>query len=293
MKHTENETELAQALIGNLSELLLSRSGLSRPSEEFLELKGYSELHQTISELRQATMALASGNLNYQITTRGYLTGAIKALQASLRHLTWQTKMIASGDFSQKVDFMGEFSEAFNSMAKQLEESIKKLEISAQIDSLTGINNRGHFMALLADELERCKRYQRQFSLLMLDIDHFKAVNDSRGHAAGDAALKTIKDIFQASGLRQCDFYGRIGGEEFALVLPETGTGGALAVAEKLREQVAATPIDHENIQFFMTVSIGAATTQPDDTRKSLMKRADDALYQAKSTGRNRVCYLP
>ena len=287
---SEKDLELLELAIKTLQDSLSSRTVPQNLPHELIQLDGYPQLHEMLVDIRSAIMAIATGNLSYKISTKGYLSGAIKTLQASLHHLTWQTKMIASGDFSQQVDFMGEFSEAFNSMTKQLEESTQKLETMARIDSLTGLNNRGYFMELLATELGRAKRYGRAFSLLMFDIDHFKSVNDTRGHAAGDEVLRSLKSIFQKPGLRNCDFYGRIGGEEFSLVLPETVGQETILVAERIRHEIETTAITYEKNQFFITASIGLSEYRKNDTLESIIKRADEAMYRAKSSGRNKVC---
>ncbi|SEA71638.1 diguanylate cyclase (GGDEF) domain-containing protein [Desulfuromusa kysingii] len=292
MKQT-SEKELLELAIKNLQYSLTSRTVPQDLPNELTQLEGYVELQETLLDIRRAIMAIATGNLSYKITTKGYLAGAIKTLQASLSHLTWQTKMMASGDFSQRVDFMGEFSEAFNSMAKQLEESTKKLERMARIDSLTGLNNRRYFMELLTIELDRAQRYNRNFSLIVLDLDDFKLVNDNQGHAAGDEVLRSIKQIFANSGLRNYDFYGRIGGEEFSLVLPETVGREAILVAERIRQEFENTNISYEGRHLYVTASIGIGEYRTGDTAESLIKRADEAMYKAKASGRNKVFRTP
>ena len=185
---------------------------------------------------------------------------------------------------------MGDFSESFNSMVAQLSEAMQKMELIARVDPLTGINNRGHFMDLLRTELERSKRHSRVFCLLMFDLDHFKQVNDTRGHAAGDEALRSLSRVFNTAGLRNTDFYGRIGGEEFSLGLPETDIDGAVTLAERLRETLEMTAIVNDGEEFFVTASIGVSQYTSGDTIESLLERADQAMYRAKKTGRNRVC---
>jgi diguanylate cyclase (GGDEF)-like protein len=177
-----------------------------------------------------------------------------------------------------------------DSYQSQLREFNLRLELMAHTDPLTSCNNRGYFMELLGIELERSKRYGRVFSFLMLDIDHFKVVNDSRGHAAGDEALRTLTDVFRGAGLRKSDFFGRIGGEEFALVLPETDLSGAVEVAERVRGNLEKTVVTYNGAPFFITASIGVSEYRSKDTQETLLQRADKAMYVAKETGRNRVC---
>ena len=293
-------SELLETAIQSLQELLTARSVPAEPLNALASVNGLATLYKTLLEVRNAIMAIASGDLIYPIHMKGYVPGAIKGMQASLRHLTWQTKAIASGDYSQRTDFMGEFSEAFNAMVQQLDETMRNLRLSeqdlrkmARTDPLTGANNRGYFMELLDAEIERCQRYGHTFSVLMLDLDYFKSVNDTRGHAAGDEALRALILVFQSSGLRQNDFWGRIGGEEFAVTLPETALHAAAEAAERLRANLAETPVSYENENFFITASIGVSQYRTGDVRETLLHRADQAMYQAKQTGRNRVCLAP
>ncbi|MDD2897943.1 MAG: ATP-binding protein [Desulfuromonadaceae bacterium] len=124
----ENSAALLKAAITSLTDLITSRSVAANPPEELVEVEGFIPLYALIKEFRTVMMAVSSGNLGYQVTGKGYLPGTLKALQAALHHLTWQTSMIASGDFSQRVNFMGAFSESFNSMVLQLDESMQKLK---------------------------------------------------------------------------------------------------------------------------------------------------------------------
>lgn len=415
-----------------------------------------ASLYTELLELRRFIMAIAGGDLSTNTTLKGYTAGILKTLQANLKHMTWQTQMIAAGDFSQRLDFMGDFSKAFNSMASQLEESLRiiqeskeelkrtnaglqleimrrelaqavlaereahyrsltetmkdvvwtldtetlrftyvspsverlrgftpeeimaqplsaaltpreaetltqmilanrenflsgtideslyftseveqthkdgssvwteaivryarndktgaieihgvtrdisdrrelrlELERQATIDSLTGVANRRHFLSLAQREVKRCGRHGCDISLLMLDIDHFKKVNDTFGHATGDLALQAVAKTC-ASELRNADLIGRIGGEEFAILLVETDIEKACAVAERLRSLVQAIHLltqDGQSVR--LTTSIGAAELREGEhDLPELMAQADQALYKAKNSGRNRVeCY--
>jgi phosphoserine phosphatase RsbU/P len=121
---------LLQTIIKKLQDLLTARTVPTEPPEELRGVEGFDQLYSTLLEVRTVVMAFASGDLGRQITRKGYLPGSLKALQAALQHLAWQTKMIASGDFSQRVDFMGEFSDSFNRMVQQLDESMQKLTVA-------------------------------------------------------------------------------------------------------------------------------------------------------------------
>ncbi|MCG2578062.1 diguanylate cyclase [Dechloromonas sp. XY25] len=164
------------------------------------------------------------------------------------------------------------------------------LEHEAQTDPLTQVANRSHFLSMAEAEFARCRRYHQALSLWVLDIDHFKQVNDAYGHHAGDVALQSLVEISRHA-LRDWDIVGRIGGEEFAVVLPETESSQALQVAERLRQAVATTEVDvGKDEPVHLTVSIGIATAQADDDDlKTLLARADSALYEAKTTGRDKV----
>jgi len=159
----------------------------------------------------------------------------------------------------------------------------------ALTDPLTGVFNRRAFLERAEGELARTRRTGRPLSALMCDIDHFKRINDTHGHAAGDEALKRFAACCRAH-LRVSDVLGRLGGEEFAILLPETGAGEAVLVAERLREAVAGLEVESEEARFGLTVSIGAtAFLCGADTVDRALARADEALYRAKTGGRNRV----
>lgn len=167
-----------------------------------------------------------------------------------------------------------------------------ELKRQARTDYLTGVNNRRHFMVLAQRELDRSMRYHTPLSLLMMDIDHFKLVNDNYGHEVGDAVLIKLAEVCQQT-LRGIDSMGRIGGEEFAILLPETDIEQALEVAERVRMALAHTRLDQPNSRdpLRFTVSLGIATLAPNiATIDVLLSLADHALYQAKNTGRNKVC---
>ena len=443
------ESEKSCAL---LRKILTTKVPPAVPSE-LLDDSDFARLHAELLELRRIVMAIASGDLSIDISLKGYTAGALKTLQANLKHLTWQTKMIATGDFSQRLDFMGEFSKAFNTMTAQMEESLRtnqenkeelrqinaglqleierrelaqaalaereahyrnltetmkdvvwildastlrftyvspsvqrlrgftpeeivsqpldaaltpeeakrlkqiiqanlddylagkidentyltseieqvhkdgssvwteaivryvrndrtgameihgvtrdiserrnlrlELERQATTDSLTGVANRRHFLNCALKEIKRCERHDCTLSLLMLDIDHFKAVNDTYGHAMGDTTLKAFAQTCLEE-LRTSDLFGRIGGEEFALLLVETDVETACKVAERIRVRVEKIKLfAKDGRPMHITTSIGVAELRlRAETVSDLMIRADQALYNAKNLGRNRV----
>jgi diguanylate cyclase (GGDEF)-like protein len=167
-----------------------------------------------------------------------------------------------------------------------------ELQRQARVDYLTDVCNRRYFMEQAEQEFSRTARYGNNLSLLMIDIDSFKQINDSYGHKAGDTVLKKLVEI-SLRILREVDTIGRIGGEKFAILLRETQQGGAMEVAERLRESFADEQINLEGQKepIHFTVSMGLATlNMADKSIDSLLSCADKALYGAKRTGRNKVC---
>ena len=168
----------------------------------------------------------------------------------------------------------------------RMEEELKKL---AAIDPLTGADNRRSFLQRLHDEISRSRRYETPLSLIMLDIDHFKNINDSFGHIAGDDALKGLAATCREA-LRSTDILGRLGGEEFAVVLPHTGADAAFDTADRLRVRLGQSIFNTESGPVNFTVSAGVTELRPDEESiEKLIMRADQALYRAKNNGRNRV----
>ena len=165
-----------------------------------------------------------------------------------------------------------------------------ELERQAHIDYLTGINNRRYFMMLANNELKRDKRHHHDLSLLMFDVDHFKAINDQYGHQVGDLVLQKLV-IECRDNLRTEDIFGRIGGEEFAVLLPETEIEAAIEIAERLRMITANTFLVLENGKsLHVTISVGVTSCSCIDDIDLLLSQADKALYNAKNSGRNKVC---
>lgn len=171
----------------------------------------------------------------------------------------------------------------------QLQQSLLELEKLAVTDALTNIPNRRYLITFAEKEISRARRHDHLFSLFMMDLDHFKHINDNYGHAIGDEVLKMIAQTTTQS-LRKEDCFGRLGGEEFLGLLPYTSHSLALQVAERIRQNIASLsfPLCHKSLK--VTVSIGVATYQNDkDDLDSLLKRADEALFEAKDRGRNQV----
>ncbi|MCS6908944.1 MAG: diguanylate cyclase [Anaerolineales bacterium] len=171
-----------------------------------------------------------------------------------------------------------------------LKELVRKLEVLATTDSLTQLYNRRYFRELALLEFSRAERYGEELSLMIFDLDHFKLVNDRYGHGAGDAALVQVAQLCRRL-TRQSDILARVGGEEFAALLPETSLQAAIQVAERLRVAFEQNPIEYEGKRFFVTASFGVShRCLPErGDLEQLFSAADRALFQAKEAGRNRV----
>ena len=171
---------------------------------------------------------------------------------------------------------------------EQLQKALSDLEQLVITDALTGIPNRRHLFECAAKQLQQAKLHQRPLSLLMLDVDHFKKINDNYGHAVGDEVLKLVANNLEKS-LRQEDCLSRFGGEEFVAILPNTDIEEAIVIGERVRLNLAELSILAQNHRFNITISLGISALKPDDKNiDDLLKRADDALLEAKRSGRNR-----
>lgn len=168
-------------------------------------------------------------------------------------------------------------------------ELIHELEQQLETDSLTGLKNRDYFIKTARTELERVARYRQPLALLMVDIDHFKQINDTHGHLAGDEVLKSVTLVL-SDMVRANDCLARLGGEEFAVLMPQTGLEQAYTAAERLRAAIAQVRCNLQGAEVRPTVSVGiAVTAEGGETLSSLMRRSDLAMYEAKAQGRNCV----
>lgn len=176
--------------------------------------------------------------------------------------------------------------------SNDLKQANARIEELAQLDELTGAYNRRHIMRCLADEIARVQRRQANCCIVLIDLDHFKRINDRFGHPVGDAVLRGFaKSVF--ANIRLIDKLGRYGGEEFLLVLPDTSLDQALQITDRLRSSIAERDWRAIAPDVTLTISAGASSIAADDTLEDLLARADRALYLAKHAGRNRVLALP
>lgn len=174
-------------------------------------------------------------------------------------------------------------------LEQKVSERTSELERLSRIDPLTGLNNRRQLMHLLAEEWGRWTRFRGDFCVAVIDLDHFKHINDAYGHAAGDAALKKLGELLSSS-IRRTDFVGRYGGEEFCLILSGARIADAASLMEKIRQTVASTPLVSVPEKVYRTFSYGVAQASAHDGAEELLDAADRLMYQAKKAGRNRGC---
>ena len=219
-----------------------------------------------------------------------------RQIMVPLSALTRGAERVAEGDLDVRLpvrrnDEIGFATTVFNDMVAKLKLSQTKLEQLATTDSLTGLNNRKQVMSILHDHYAYYRRYATAFSVLMLDVDHFKVVNDTYGHQAGDTVLKQVAEIFNEN-LRNVDSAGRYGGEEFLVILAESGVDESIQAAERIRKAVASHIFTHEEQKIRVHISVGIGRIQKQDRdEQKVVSRADMALYRAKDEGRNRVVY--
>lgn len=228
----------------------------------------------------------------------GALLGVVlinRSLVSSMDQLAAGSMRFSRGDRDHQIEVhipreLANVADAFNQMTTRIREQEATLEQMAITDGLTGLYNRREFDRLLAEEVRRAERYGTSVSLILGDVDHFKAFNDRHGHPAGDEALRSVGQTLMDT-LRQGDKACRFGGEEFVVILPECDADAARLAAERVRAAVEARVfrIDAERTAQ-VTMSLGVATSPGNgDTPETLLKSADLALYQAKEQGRNRV----
>jgi diguanylate cyclase (GGDEF)-like protein len=219
-------------------------------------------------------------------------TGALAGRGAAETWMQLATLAIVLPWFAVMGGYVNKLRHRLSDSNRQLKEAADRAEEIAMRDVLTGAYNRRHLLDVLRREISRAQRVGAPLAVCLMDIDHFKRINDNWGHAAGDAVLRHFATLASA-GLRAVDVFGRFGGEEFLLILPDTDARGAVAVAERIRasaEQGAfpGVPPGHQ-----VTVTIGVAGRNREETGDALLARADLALYRGKDAGRNRVVESP
>lgn len=241
-----------------------------------------------------ATIQLASNQLDRALITSSSsmsaeVSNAIMILQQTTWVFFWVFAMIILFIAFFGYQLFTRWQRSTNELLSDLHSANESLECLAQTDGLTGLLNRRTMDERLSSEWLRASRMGSGGALVILDIDHFKNINDHYGHAAGDAVIRSIAQAIQAEA-RGMDIASRYGGEEFVILLPQTDAEGALQFAERMRNRIATTAAYHETKELRATISLGVAIFSAQDTSFSAwLARADQALYRAKEAGRNRV----
>jgi diguanylate cyclase (GGDEF)-like protein len=213
------------------------------------------------------------------------LEGAVAALRRGVQDFL--VEPVSDGELVSRVESAGRTTV----LQEELVVQSRRLEALIFEDPLTGLANRRFILTQLGGLVSGARRHGRALSVAIIDVDHFKAVNDTHGHACGDEVLAAVAAALRGH-LRAEDQLGRLGGEEFLALLPEAGAHAAAATAEKLRAEVAATEVPFDGEQLSVTVSVGWAAWEG-EAPEELLRRADEALYAAKDGGRDRVCGAP
>lgn len=259
------------------------------------EIDGIAACRQLKSHegLRDIPIIIVTGMEEHEHLEAAFAAGATDYLTKPANKRELLARVRSAMLLKQEMDRRKAREKELLALTEKLEEVNRKLHMLSSLDSLTGVANRRYFDEYLAKEWKRAVREGTQLSAIMIDIDFFKAFNDTYGHLAGDDCLREVATCLQGLKRRPADLLSRYGGEEFIVMLPETGLIGAAAVAEGMCAKVAGLGIRHERstIGDHLTISLGVATASPDleQTSKLLIAEADKALYRAKQGGRNRV----
>jgi diguanylate cyclase (GGDEF)-like protein/PAS domain S-box-containing protein len=267
----------------------------NKPVSKLLGYKGNEALGRTFEENLRQSYAIGAGVK----ADDNDLEGMIKRAKESMKKKGFSSfeSDAANGEWNQVTRFKTKDGYTFmystditklKSTENSLRDALRFVKKLAETDSLTGISNRRHFIESAKVEFERSKRYGHPLSILALDIDHFKSVNDTYGHLAGDKVLEAICQSCLAV-LRNSDIFGRLGGEEFSILLPEADEKGAIETARKILKSVDELNVRYEGQVITFTTSIGISKMEDNcQDLEMFMKQSDKALYQAKHNGRNR-----
>jgi len=268
--------QLTRAVRGEFTAFAVSESGV--PEINTLA-DSVAKLVGKLREAEEFIAALSLGRLDVDPPPRNHLIDSFKQLHSNLRHLTWQTKQIAAGDLNQRVDFLGEFSVAFNSLIDSLREkqlAEDRLRYVSNHDPLTDLYNRSYF----TEELERVERGRRfPVSIMIADLDGLKRVNDTLGHAVGDRLIQQAAQVIRHA-VRGDDVVARIGGDEFAIILAGTDSATAREVLDRIRTSEALFNLECSN--YLIGISVGIATADQGGSLSETLKLADARMYEDK-----------
>jgi len=332
--------EIASAII-NYMDGMINHADIPQIPRQFTENPAFIQLHEKILAIREVLSTFVTGDLSKPISATGYLADSCKSLQTNLRYLIWKIQQIETGDYNHRIDFMGDFSKTFNSMAEKLaanaktsrrkEEDLVNLALSlqkemrlndekrnavleelrkresefkyhAQHDSLTGILNRRSFLDQALAKLQSAKAAGVSCCICMLDIDHFKKLNDTYGHVLGDEALRhVVQQSMKRLRQSESDIIGRYGGEEFVFFFYGTDAQQGAMIAEHIRILLAESKFKlSAGKDLTITASFGVCAIPEGwhdaydiELLMHMIEAADQAMYAAKAKGRNRVCVAP
>lgn len=281
-------------LVANSYELSIKLMRISRPDIILLDLIVKSNNGKDIltqiksnSKLSKVPVIILSSDVDINSKVHGFLSGANDYIVKPFRF----EELLARINTQFRILSMQKELENKNKELIQKNILLEKLAIT---DSLTGLYNRGHVLNRLKSEILRSARYKESLSFMMIDIDHFKNINDSYGHLTGDAILKIISNVIKNS-VRDIDIVGRYGGEEFIVICPNTDSIGASVVAERIRKNALRTCLEYNSKKISASLSIGLSSSIPklhvniDAFINKQINDADIALYKAKTEGRNKV----
>lgn len=288
----EVSAELRNTLVENVERYHSVVSSLLNDTKRMVQERVHHTVQLTNQRLNDLLMVGVYLGVFLILVVTGLTFFLSMTARKSLYEVIGRMKDLAQGqpDFSKRLvqhshDELGVLTGWFNLLSDKLEQDYKKIELLSITDKLTQLYNRTKIDQLLADELKRAERYAEGFSVILIDLDHFKSVNDNHGHQVGDSVLQELSRLLRDS-VRETDYVGRWGGEEFIVISPNAEIATAMQVAEKLRKAIdeySFSVVGHK------TASFGVASHRAGDDADSMTRRADEFLYIAKEEGRNRV----
>jgi diguanylate cyclase len=271
-------------------------------NKQLSEVQGFIEKSQGIDTQSSKARSVADGKVRDSIVNIREVVLETKeveklqeALKVQLDHIVGAMDSLKNEDkkrentLQENYDSLKRRVTEMEEEAERVQEYVEEQRKTARVDALTELPNRMAYNEIISHEIENFKRYNNPLSLVICDLDHFKIVNDSYGHLAGDKVLNLVARIL-CKGTRSSDFVTRYGGEEFAIILPSTDAEKALKSMDKIRRLICKSPFNYRGEPIAISMSFGVSEAIEGDTIESLFSKADAALYKAKANGRNEVC---
>lgn len=271
-------------------------------NKQLSEVQGFIEKSQGIDTQGSKARSIADGKVRDSIVSireavkeTTEIEELQKKLKIQLNHIVGAMDSLQSEDQKRESTLQANYDalkrrvSKMEAEAEKVQEYIEEERKSARVDALTELPNRTAYNEIMAHEIENFKRYGNPLSLVVCDLDHFKVVNDSYGHLAGDKVLSLVARIL-CKGTRSSDFVTRYGGEEFAIIVPSTNAEKTAKSMDKIRRLICKSPFNYRGEPIAISMSFGVCEAVSGDTIESLFTRADAALYKAKANGRNAVC---